>query len=102
MFRRVVTELAHEDLKSIVLHVKTTLQAPEAAAKFLSEVQRCYARLSNNPLIYTLCNDERMAREGYRRAPIKNYVFVFKVNEAQKLVIVYRFFFGAQDYPNKI
>ena len=102
MYKRVVSELAHDDLRSIISYIKDTLYAPDAAANFADEVQQCYTRLSRNPLMYALCNDERLAKEGYRKALIKSYVLVFKVDEAKKLVNIYRFFYGAEDYPSKI
>jgi len=102
MYRRVVSELAHEDLRKIITYIKDTLRAPEAAARFADEVQKCYSRLSATPLMYAYCNDERLAKEGYRKALIKNYVLVFKVNESKKIVNIYRFFYGAEDYPDKI
>ncbi len=102
MYKRSVSELAHGDLRSIVAYIKDTLCAPEAAADFADEVKKCYARLAKNPLIYALCKDERLAREGYRKAPIKNYLLLFKVDEANKVVTIYRFFYGAEDYQNKL
>ncbi len=102
MYRRSVSELAHGDLRGIISYVKDTLCAPDAAADFADEVQKCYTRLSENPLMYALCSNERLAKEGYRKAPVKNYLLVFKVDEAQKVVNIYRFFYGAEDYQNKI
>ena len=43
-----------------------------------------------------------LAQKGYRKVLIKNYVLVFKVNEAKKVVTIYRLFYGAEDYPNKM
>lgn len=101
-YKRIVSELAHEDIRNIIAYMKDVLCAPEAAADFADEVQQCYTRLKSNPFMYAMCKDERLAKEGYRKALIKNYVLVFKVNEEQKVVNIYRFFYGAEDYPNKI
>lgn len=102
MYRRSVSELAHEDLRNIIAYIKDTLCAPAAAADFANEVQECYARLSDNPLIYALCNNEQLASKGYRKAPIKNYLLVFKVDEVNKIVNIYRFFYGAENYSIKL
>lgn len=102
MYKRIVSELAHEDLRNIIAYIRDTLCAPEAAAHFVDEVQQCYTRLASNPFIYALCNNERLAKEGYRKALIKNYVLVFKVDETKKIVNIYRFFYGAENYPDKI
>lgn len=52
--------------------------------------------------MYERCYDIRLEKEGYRKATIKNYVLVYKINEAAKAVIIYRFFYGAQDYVKLI
>lgn len=102
MYKRIATEYAHKDLHNIFTYIKNQLCAPQAATDFADAVQKCYARLSRNPLIYSLCNDEMLAQKGYRKVLIKNYVLVFKVNEAKKVVTIYRLFYGAEDYPNKM
>ena len=102
MYKLIVSELAHEDLRSIIRYIKETLYAPKAAVSFSDEVQKCYQRLKTNPFIFPLCSDERLAKENYRKSVIKNYILVFKTDEEKKVVNIYRFFFGAEDYPNKI
>ena len=102
MYKLSVAELAHDDLRNIISYIAQTLCAPEAAADFSDEVRKCYAQLKKNPLIYALCSDERLAKEGYRKALIKNYILVFKIDELKKAVTVLRFFFGAENYPDKI
>jgi len=42
--------------------------------------------------MYERCHDTCLEKEGYRRATIKNYVLVYKVDEAAKAVIIHRFF----------
>ncbi len=102
MYKRVVTEHAHKDLHNVLTYISHQLCAPQAAADFTDAVQKCYARLSRNPLIYSLCNDEQLAKKGYRKVLIKKYVLIFKVNEAKKVVTIYRLFHGAEDYTHKM
>ena len=102
MYRLAVSELAHEDLRNIISYIKNTLCAPESAARFTDQVKQCYSRLKSSPLIYALCNDERLEKEGYRKALIKNYVLVFKIDEEKKVVNIHRFFYGREDYPDRI
>ena len=102
MYKRVVTEHAHKDLRNIIAYIKNQLCAPQAAKDFTDAVHNCYTRLSRNPLMFSLCNDEPLAKKGYRKALIKNYVLIFRVNEENKVVTIYRLFYGAEDYPHKI
>lgn len=54
------------------------------------------------PLLYERCHDAFLEKEGYRKATIKNYVLVYKVDEAARAVTIHRFFYGAQDYVKLI
>ena len=98
MFRLVVSELAHSDLDNIISYIAVQLANPIAATDFLDEVEKCYGYLKSNPRIYERCYDARLAKEGYRKATIKSYVLVYKVDQSAKKVIIHRFFYGAQDY----
>lgn len=102
MYKVVVTELAEGDLDSIVAYIAGQLGNPTAAGRLLDEVQECYANLKTLPLMYELSRDGRLAAEGYRKAVIGSYVMLYKVNEAAKIVIVYRFFYGPRDYTKLI
>jgi len=98
MYRLVITELADHDLDNIVSYIAVQLANPSAASNFLDAVDTCYQFLQSNPLMYEKCRDPRLEAEGYRKAVIKNYIAVYRINEATKSVIILRFFYGAQDY----
>jgi plasmid stabilization system protein ParE len=98
MYKLLVSELAHQDLDNIVSYIAVQLANPKAAGDFLDEVTTCYGFLKNNPMMYEKCQDKRLGKEGYRKAVIKNYVLVYKINETSQTVSVMRFFYGAQDY----
>jgi len=102
MYRLVISELAHRDLDNIVSHIAVQLANPIAAANFLDEVEKCYGYLKSNPLMYERCQDAFLEKEGFRKTTVKNYMLVYKVDEAAKVVIIHRFFYGAQDYVKLI
>jgi toxin ParE1/3/4 len=98
MYSLVVSELAHRDLDNIVSYIAVLLANPIAATNFLDEVEKCYVCLKSNPLMYEQCHDALLVKEGYRKATIKNYVLVYKVEEAARTVVIHRFFYGAQNF----
>lgn len=102
MYKLIVTELAHQDLDDIVAYIAVQLANPTAASDFLDEVDKCYEYLKSNPMVYSQCYDSRLEKEGYRKAVIKNYTLVYKVDEKNKSVIVLRYFYGARDYTKLI
>lgn len=102
MYKLVVTELAHQDLDNIVSYITIQLANPAASSDFLDEVDECYGYMKSNPMMYSKCYDNRLEKEGYRKAVIKNYILVYKVDESAKTVSILRFFYGAQDYAKLI
>ena len=102
MYKLLVSDLAHQDLNNIVSYIAVQLANPKAAGDFLDEVDTCYGFLKNNPMMYEKCQDKRLGKEGYHKALIKNYVLVYRINEAAQIVNIMRFFYGAQDYMKLI
>lgn len=98
MYKIEITELAQNDLDSIVEYIAVQLANPTAAGDFLNEVEKCYSYLHTNPLIYAKSNNARLEKEGYRKALVKNFILFFKVFEDEKIVIVYRIIYGGRDY----
>ncbi|MBN1468550.1 MAG: type II toxin-antitoxin system RelE/ParE family toxin [Fusobacteriaceae bacterium] len=98
MYKLIVSELAHQDLGTIVSYIVEELSNPIAASNFLDEVDKCYNYLKTNPLMYEKCQDKRLWKEGYRKVFIKKYVLLYKIDEDSKVVSIMRFFYGAQDY----
>lgn len=102
MYNLTVSDHAEEDFKRIIAYVAENLDSPQAAGNFADKVHDCYVRLKENPYIYAECYEPKLKKEGFRRAVVKNYIILFKVFDEQKLVWVYRFFHGMQDYANLI
>ena len=89
-------------MDNIVSYIAVDLANPIAATNFLNEVEKCCDYLKDKPLMYERCHDARLEKEAYRKATIKNYVLVYKVDESDRVVIIYRFFYGARDYVKLI
>ena len=54
------------------------------------------------PLMYEACHDPYLKELGYRKAVIRNYIMVYKVDKDVKAVYVMRLFHGRQDYEKLI
>lgn len=96
------TELAEQDLDSILGYMVHSLANPSAATSFADAVEACYSDLEKMPLMYELCRDPRLRALEYHKAVIKNYIIVYKVDEAAKTVHILRFFHGRRDYEKLI
>ena len=98
MYSLRVTEYAENDLDDIIDYIAHKLANPSAASALLDAIDDCYWHLRCTPYMYGECADTRLKAQGYRRVVIKNYVMIYKIDEAEKTVIVLRFFYGSRDY----
>ena len=89
-YKLVETVLAQADLDAILSYLALSLENPAAATAFANEVEKCYAALEQLPY--------RLSSKGYRKAVIKHYLLIYRVDEAQKTVYLLRFFYGRQNY----
>ena len=97
-YKLIISDYATDDLEEIIRYITENLSNPTAAASFMDEVEKCYENLACMPAMYEQCRLPRFKKDGYRRAVIKNYVMVYRINEAESKVIILRFFYGSRDY----
>lgn len=98
--RLVVTKPAENDLADILQYISKALSAPKAASDFLDAVLKCYDNISENPLMYALCDNDRLKNKKYRKAIIKNYIMFYRVDEENNVIYIMRFIYGRRDYIN--
>ena len=101
-YKLIETRLASQDLDNILEYMAVRLQNPAAASAFADAVEQCYDLLEHTPLMYEACRDLRLCAKGYRKAVIRNYVLIYKVDEKDQTVLLLRFFYGKQDYAAKL
>ena len=96
------TPLAEQDLDGILSYIAENLGNKTATVSFLDEVDACYINLERMPFMYEQCRDPQLRALGYRKAIIKNYVMIYRVDEDKKIVYILRFFYGRRDYEKLI
>lgn len=97
-YKLVVTKPAENDLADILQYISKDLSAPKAASDFLDEVLKFYDNISENPLMYALCDNDRLKNKKYRKAIIKNYIMFYRADEENNTVYIMRFIYGRRDY----
>lgn len=66
----------------------------------LDDILKCYDNISLNPLMYALCDNNRLKSKEYRKAVIKNYIMFYRVDEVKQTIYIMRFIYGRRDYIN--
>lgn len=94
----VVAESAERDLIAAALYIKDRLGSPQAALHLIGEFEDCVAGLAHNPEARPLVRDARIARLGYRWAPVCNYMAFYLVDCSSRTVTVVRVLYGRSNW----
>ena len=97
-YKLIVSMEAHKDADEITDYIARELDNIQAAMSFLDDVENSYRFIGENPYMYGLCANERLKEAGYRKIPIKNYLVIYRVDEAKKQVFIVRVIYGARNY----
>jgi len=79
---------ALRDLDGIYKYIAETLLQPGTALKLVEEIEREILSLEHFPNRCPIRRTGVYANKGYRHLFVKNYTAVFRVDEAEKTVIV--------------
>ena len=90
-----------QDFFNILDYLAYTLFSPSAAGHFSDEIEACYGRLTEYPLIYPVCQDKRLAAKGFRLAPVMRYIAFYTVDEERQIVRIHRILHGSMDYTRQ-
>ena len=88
-----------EDINAIVEYIQYTLSNHSAAVSFLDDIQSCYNQLSDNPFVFQ-DGDGMFVPKGIRRAIIGRYLLFYMIDEANSVVHIVRFLYGAMRYED--
>ncbi|MDD3411641.1 MAG: type II toxin-antitoxin system RelE/ParE family toxin [Eubacteriales bacterium] len=97
-----ITERAEADLDAIVRYLLTELDNQAAAKNLLDEIEKRYTLLEQNPRIYGECEQPLLKRSRFRKIAIHGFLLVYRIDEAQNVVFIERYFSDLQDYANKL
>lgn len=79
---------ALRDLDGIYKYIAETLLEPGTALKLVEEIEREILSLEHFPNRCPTRKTGTYANKGYRQLFVKNYTAIFRVDEAEKTVIV--------------
>ena len=100
MFELTFSEKINVDIISTLDYIKNVLEAPKAAEEHFEELKEKYEQLKENPYKRPLVSNKYLASKGIRIIKVKNYILVYKINEEDKTVLLYRFLYCRRDWIN--
>lgn len=83
-----LTRHALRDLDAIYTYIAHDLREPGAALRLIGLIEDAVLSLETLPYRYPERLVGRFAGQGYRQLFVKNYTLVYRIDEAEKLVLV--------------
>lgn len=97
-YKLIKTDSFLRDLDAVIGYIALTLENKAAAASLLEAIEKSYDGIEHMPLMYEACRDPYLKGLGYRKAVIRSYIMIYKVDEETETVYILRLFHGRQDY----
>lgn len=99
-FRVLVADEAVTDLESIVSYLSGPLAEPGAAGSLMDAFDEFIQNVSAFPEMYPAVRESRLKRLGYRKAALKKYIALYRVQDED--VLVAHVFHQSQDYARLV
>lgn len=90
--------VARKDLIDIVKYVSETLKNPHAAESLAEEIVRRIESLQEMPYRSPVLIPIKSLKHEYRKLIVKNYLILYWVDEANRIVTVARIIYYRRDY----
>ena len=101
-YKAVITKSFEKDLEETLEYISDRLYNPTAAQKLLKNISEKITIIEENPLLYPLYHDDKLANMGYRSTAAANYLLFYRVDEDEKLIFFSRLLYGARNITNII
>lgn len=100
-FSYIFTKTAEEDIGGIVDYMATELANPDAAGRFLDELEIKLDDICQSPNIGRVVENEYLKRDDVRRFLVGNYIAYYLVDQNEQRVVLLRIVYGKRN-QNKI
>ncbi len=90
------------DIQSIFAYYYELSQDFTLAERITNEIETAILGLEKSPKAYPLSRDERLAKRGYRKLIVGDYIALYKVNDNSKTVSVAYVFHCRMDYEKTV
>ncbi|MBQ8781312.1 MAG: type II toxin-antitoxin system RelE/ParE family toxin [Oscillospiraceae bacterium] len=101
-YKLVISQSFADDLDDVLNCISHKLYNPTAANTLLANADEVVSYIKDNPFLYPLYHDEKLAERGYHYAVISNYLLFYTIDETEETVNIARFLYGGQNITNKI
>ncbi len=97
-----ISEQANSELDEIMAYISNELHAQESAIALLGDMVDAIEAACEYPQSYPLINDPLLSARGYRKIVVKNYLVIYVLEEAEKVLYIAHIVYGGQNYMKYI
>ncbi|MFG6377556.1 MAG: type II toxin-antitoxin system RelE/ParE family toxin [Lachnospiraceae bacterium] len=94
------TDKAEEQLREIIFYIADDSGSIDIALKYLDKIEHAIMQLESFPYIGSIPKYAILRKQGYRVLIVERHLVFYKVNEDEKLVIIYAIVDGRREYKN--
>ena len=98
VYKVILAPGAKQELCNALAYIKRKLRNPPAASHLADDAKTTLRNLRSLPERYPFCEDPVLRLQGYHRASVGKYLFIFRITKSPNQVRVVHFFHESQDY----
>jgi toxin ParE1/3/4 len=96
------TDKAEEQLREIIFYIADDSGNIDIALEYLDKIETAINRLQKFPESGSIPRYSILKKQGYRVVIVERHLVFYKINEADKSVIIYAIVDGRREYLNLI
>ncbi len=96
------TDKAEEQLREIIFYIADDSGDINIALRYLDKIETAINRLQEFPESGSAPKYSILKKQGYRVLIVERHLIFYKINETEKLVIIYAIVDGRREYRNLI
>lgn len=102
MYEILRTDKAEDQLRQIIYYIADDSESVDIALRYLDKIEQAINRLQEFPNSGSIPRYSILKKQGYRVVIVEKHIVFYKVNEADKIVIIYAVVDGRREYKNLI
>jgi toxin ParE1/3/4 len=99
-YRILRTDKAEEQLREIIFYIADDSGSVEIALEYLDRIEAAINQLREFPQSGSIPRYSILKKQGYRVVIAERHLVFYKINEADKLIIIYAIVDGRREYRN--
>lgn len=97
-----ILEEAKDDIKEIIIYIKTKLKEPEIAKQHKEAFRKEISKLKDNADIYNVIDNEITGKSDIRKINVKNFMIFYRIIKEVKEVQIIAVYYAGSNWQKNI